>query len=43
MFIDDQILAERQRRGSPFPVVMIAVTTIAACLLTVLGTLSSIA
>lgn len=43
MFIDDEILAERQRRGSPVPVLMIALTTIAACLLTVVGTLNSIA
>ncbi len=43
MFIDDEILAERHRRGSPFPVVIIALTTIAACLATVAGALTSIA
>lgn len=43
MFIDDEILAERHRRGSPFPVLLIAFTTVAACLVTVVGTLTSMA
>lgn len=43
MFIDDEILAERNRRGNPLPVLMIALTTIAACVVTVAGAISSIA
>ncbi|MBB4063425.1 hypothetical protein [Gellertiella hungarica] len=43
MFIDDEILAERHRRESPFPVVLIVVTTLVACLATVAGALSSVA
>nr|WP_316655171.1 hypothetical protein [uncultured Gellertiella sp.] len=35
MFIDDEILAEKHRRTDPYPALIIAMTTLIACLMTV--------
>jgi hypothetical protein len=43
MFIDDEILAARQRRSDPLPALMIVVTTLVASILTAASALSSIA
>lgn len=40
MFIDDEILAEKQRRGNPYPAFLIAVTTLAACVVTLASALT---
>ncbi len=40
MFIDDEILAEKQRRGNPYPALLIAATTLAAFVVTLASTLT---
>lgn len=43
MFIDDEMLAARQRRSNPIPALMIVLTTLVAGIVTLASALSTIA
>lgn len=43
MFIDDEILAAKNRRANPYPMLLIVLTTFAACIFTAASAFSAAA